>query len=1094
LTFFFSWRKFTVLLLIVAFCDIGFQTVQADQTVMRFNRLSTSEGLSQNTVKYLMQDRFGFLWIGTNNGLNRYDGYEFLKFFHNPVDTNSLTDNSINVLYELPDDKILVGTKAGGLCVLDNKTHLFSRVQLSIESLNPSSLKSVFRIMPDKFGDLWILHSNGLIKSRWRNGKPVLQKNYPFKQPASSILLQSLTVDSLNRPWIIVDHRLMVLDTTTGIFNEYQVKVPETFTPNLFNFLQVDHQGRLWVSHTNALNETRIYEYDYSADKFKLAAKTRYHVWGMLIESGRRLLYGGNGFGFFYPDETLDKVFIPADHNARYPMICSIKLNDQTLWFGTYGFGLYKYSPLQNRFKIFPPEVSINKLGSSVRSILVDIEGKLWLSTYDGLQIVDLQKKKSTYLDLREQLGYKMLPTFFKIYADPKYPGEIYWLGTEGKDLVRYNRKTGKIRHFNQFKKDEDADQAQVYTSIIRTSDNELWFTTFSGVSKLDESSGKVITFVHDPNDSTTISNNECNFIYSDSKKRLWVGTANGLNRFDEASGHFLRYQYQSKRPGGLKVRNIYGMQESKVGPYAGTLWLATSGGGLVKMIEKDDGRFEFKHYTIEDGLSDNVIYGILEDNNGNLWMSSNHGLSVFYVESEAFKNFDVSYGLQDNEFNRNAYYKSASGEMFFGGVNGLNYFKPEEIVPVEFEPPVYMTKVELLGQKANIITIPHLLDKLKLDYYNDYFSIKFAALDYNIPSSIKYAYKIEEFYKGWVELGKDRSLVLSNMDPGNYSLVVRATNSDGLWNQNRLLKLNIRIFPPFWESWWFQYLVVLMLFALIAQIMRWRTKNIVERNQELEKSIDEKLAEIKKVNEQLLLQEKLANLGKLTTIVSHEIRNPLGTIRNTIYSLDELIKAKSPTIKRELERAERSIQRCDRIISELLEYSRLPKIYPSKTNIEALINEVLADAAIPEDIEVVRQLSAPNPIVIDAERIRRCLINLLSNAVEAINEELSEENPKKIVLMTNQIGDETLISIQDSGSGISEELREKIFEPLFSTKGFGVGMGLAILQQIVGMHNGKITVVTRKKKGTTITITLPNNPDFSSANRQGVLANVEWK
>jgi signal transduction histidine kinase/ligand-binding sensor domain-containing protein len=1061
---------------------------------MRFNRLSVSEGLSQNTVKCLLQDRFGFLWIGTNNGLNRFDGYDFQKFFHDPADTNSLTDNSINVLYELPDDKILVGTKAGELCVLDNKTHRFSPVKLSIDSLAGTSLKSVFRIVPDKSGNLWILHTNGLIKSRWRNGKPVFQKNYLLTQPASSVYFQTLTIDSLDRPWMIVNRHLTRLDTTTGIFKEYQVKTPSTFDPALFNFAQVDHEGRLWASHTNLYNETRIYEYDYAADEFKFAALTRYHVWGMLIYEGKRLLYGGNGFGFFYPEETLDKVFEPVDHDAEYPMICSILLNDQTLWFGTYGFGLYKYSPLQNRFKTFPPKASISNRGSSVRSILEDTDGKIWLSTYDGLQIIDRETNTSTFLDLRQQLGFEMVPTFFKIYADPKYPGEIYWLGSEGKELVRYNHKTGNIRLFSQFEKTLQIDIGRVYTSIIRTSDDELWFTTYSGVSKLDEVSGEVLTFVHNPNDSTTLSNNECNFIFEDSKKRLWVGTANGLNRFDDTRQHFIRYMYQPEKASGLKVRNIYGMLESQAGPYAGTMWLATAGGGLVKMTEKADGSFEFKHYTIEDGLADNVVYGILEDNNGNLWMSSNHGLSVFFVTTETFKNFDVENGLQDNEFNRNAYYKSAGGEMFFGGVNGLNYFKPEEIKFFDFDPPVYLTNVKLFEQAASFKTVPHLLDEIEMDYYNNDFSVKFAALDYNITSSIKYAYKIDELYRDWIELGKDRTITLSNMDPGNYTLMVRATNSDGLWSQKRFLQLSIRILPPFWETWWFQYLMVLVLFAMIAQVMRLRTKSIVARNIELEKAIEEKLAEIKQINEQLLLQEKLANLGKLTTVVSHEIRNPLGTIRNSIYSLNEMINAKSPTIQRELERAERNILRCDRIINELLEYSKHPKIYPVKANIDKLISDVLADMTIPEEIEVVLQLAAPRTIIFDSDRIRRCIINLLSNAVEAIEEDLSADKPKKIVLSTHQTEDETIISVQDSGSGIPEELQGKIFEPLFSTKGFGVGMGLAILQQIVGMHNGKITVVTRENKGTTISITLPNNPDFARSNRQGVLATVEWK
>jgi signal transduction histidine kinase/ligand-binding sensor domain-containing protein len=1094
LTYFFSRRKLLFLLLTIAIYQIGHLPVQAEQKVMRFNRLSVSEGLSQNTVKCLLQDRFGFLWIGTNNGLNRYDGYDFQKFFHDPDDTTSLTDNSINVLYELPDDKILVGTRAGGLCLLDNKTHRFIPVELSIDSLNSSSLKSVFRIAPDKSGNLWILHTNGLVKSRWRDGKPVFQKNYLFEHPASSNYFQVLTIDSLGRPWMIVNRRLMRLDTTSGKFFEYQVEAPNTFKSDLFNFIQTDHEGRLWISHTNILNETRIYEYDYTADKFEFAAMTRYHVWGMMIYEGKRLLYGANGFGFFYPEETLDKVFMPVEHDAEYPMICSILLNDQTLWFGTYGYGLYKYSPLRNRFKTFPPKASITHRGSSVRSILEDVDGKIWLSTYDGLQIIDLEKNISTFLDLRQQLGYKMLPTFFKIYADPKYPGEVYWLGSEGRELVRYNHRTGNVRLYSQYEKTKDIDIGRVYTSILRTSDGNLWFTTFSGVSKLNEDTGEMLTFTNNPTDTTSLSNNECNFIYEDSKKRLWVGTANGLNRFDDTRQHFIRYMYQPEKPGGLKVRNIYGMLESENGANAGTLWLATAGGGLVKMIEKAEGKFDFKHYTMDDGLSDNVVYGILEDANGNLWMSSNHGLSVFLTPSETFKNFDVENGLQDNEFNRNAYYKSDRGEMFFGGVNGLNYFKPEEILFFDFDPPVYLTDVVLFEQKPKFKIVPHVLDELTLDYFNNDFSVKFAALDYNITSSIKYAYKIDELYKDWIELGKNRTITLSNMDPGNYTLLIRATNSDGLWSNKHLLGLDIYITPPFWETWWFQYLMVLILFGVIAQIMRWRTKNIVARNLELEKAIEEKLREIKKINEQLLLQEKLANLGKLTTVVSHEIRNPLGTIRNSIYSLNEMINAKSPTIRRELERAERNIQRCDRIINELLEYSRIPKIYPVATDIDALIKDVLADMTIPENISVVLQLASPNPIIADSERIRRCVINLISNAVEAINEDLSDDKPKQIVLSTHQTRDETIISVQDSGSGIPEELRGKIFEPLFSTKGFGVGMGLAILQQTVGMHSGKITVVTRENKGTTISITLPNKPDFASCNRQGVLAKVEWK
>lgn len=1064
------------LLSVYILCLWQFNDLLADQQLLKFKRLSVAEGLSQNKVNCILQDGYGFVWLGTDDGLNRYDGYEFRKYYHNPADSTSISDNNIKCMIEMPGNKIWVGTLAGGISILDNETGNFSRFNLGFENNNPDTLISIYALKKDRFQNLWVFHHDGLVKFTMNGDSVSNPKYYWFKEhPSDGYIQEQIEIDSNGIVWILKNRVLSVLDEATGEFKNYYKDPQKLFSTDLKDFIYCDSMDRLWLGITYEAGMSRLFEFNFVEERWEQALqKNEKRVHGAIEFENELYIYGFSGLIRYNPDQTAgDKLFDFSDNIVASIQTAMVN-RDGSLWLGSNGYGAYSLSKTTRRFSSYPVNASPNSRWESVRSIYEDPDGILWLGTYGGLYLLDRTTNSIARKQLIDNEEWFRLPVLYSIYEDPESNGEILWLGTEGTELYQFNCTTDQIKVFHSVAPDNKAFAGRIVTGILRDFRGKLWVSTYFGVSRLKQGTDQFINYYHDPADSSSISSNQSTYIFEDSRRRLWFGTISGLNQYLPESDSFRRYMYNPLLPGGLRARRIEVIYESKHPDFAGKLWLGTAGGGLVEMIEQPDGTIYFNHYTSKSDLANNVVYGILEDEEGNLWMSSNKGISKFNIRTGTFKNYDIEDGLQDNEFNAKAFFKGKSGEMFFGGVNGLNMFYPSDLGISTFEAPVRMTDFKIFNKSVDLGKAAHDVKNIELNYTDNVFSFEFAALDYNSPSKNHYAYKLEGFNKDWIQLHTKRDITFTNLDPGAYRLNIKATNSDGIWNESDILSIGINILPPFWDTWWFRYLIAVLLIIGLWLFFRWRTSDIVNKNKELELLVEGKIVEIRQINERLLSQEKLANLGKLITVVSHELRNPLGTIRNAFFSLNEMIVPKDQTINRVLERAERNIQRCDTIIKELLDFTRLPKLCLETVQINDLIREVIEESNIHESIEVRLKLDAAHALRIDIEQIRRCLINLIDNACHAMLDEIDSSKRYRLTISSWDGSNGIFVVIEDNGPGVPPELREKIFEPLFSTKGFGVGMGLPITKQIVELHQGRIEVDNSVSKGTAMRIFLP--------------------
>ena len=1063
------------LLSVYMLCLWQFNDLLADEQLLKFKRLSVSEGLSQNTVNCILQDSYGFIWLGTDDGLNRYDGYEFRKYYHNPADTTSISDNNIRCMIEMPGNKIWVGTLAGGISILDNETGKFSKYNLDIEYSNQNILNGVFAIHRDRFQKLWVMHTNGLIRFEMEGDSLSDPQYFWFNEIVSSAYFQHFTVDKNGDAWVLKNRKLFSLDIATGRFLQYHKNPNHRFNKYLCDFLYSDKSARLWMTKSTESGENEICEFNFDENRWEKFIQTdEKKFFGALESENDFFFYGESGIIRFNPDLPDDQKIILYNENIDAPVLSALVNRDGTLWLGSFGYGAYRLSSITSRFLSYPPDASPENRWKSIRTIYVDPDGILWLGTYDGLYLIDREKNTISLKNIYEKNVSKEMQVVYSIYDDPEGNGDTLWLGIEGDDLIRLNRKTGEFKFFRVNSEDPNSVAGRVMTGIMRDKKGRLWVSTLNGVSRMKPESDQFDNYYHDPFDSSSLSSNQTICIMEDSQQRIWVGTISGLNQYLPESDSFRRYMYNPLQPGGLKARRIEVIYESKHPDFAGKLWLGTAGGGLVEMIEQPDGTINFKHYTSKNDLANNVVYGILEDEDGNFWMSSNKGISKYNIRSGTFKNYDIEDGLQDNEFNAKAFFKGTSGEMFFGGVNGLNMFYPSELGISTFKAPVRMTDFKIFNKSVDLGKAPHDVKNIELNYTDNVFSFEFAALDYNSPSKNQYAYKMEGFNKDWIQLHTKRDITFTNLDPGAYRLNIKATNSDGIWNESDILSIGINILPPFWDTWWFRYLIAVILIIGLWLFFKWRTSDIVNKNKELELLVEGKIVEIRQINERLLSQEKLANLGKLITVVSHELRNPLGTIRSAFFSLNEMIAPKDQTINRVMERAERNIQRCDTIIKELLDFTRLPKLCLETVQINDLIREVIEESNIHETIEVRLKLDATHALHIDIEQIRRCLINLIDNACHAMLDEIDSNKRYRLTISSWDGSNGIFVVIEDNGPGIPLELRKKIFEPLFSTKGFGVGMGLPITKQIVELHQGRIEVDNSVGNGTAMRIFLP--------------------
>lgn len=824
-------RAAAALLLLAAVLALAGWTTPAGAAprTLRFERLSVEQGLSQQSVLAILQDRRGFMWFGTQAGLNRYDGYRITSWRNDPDNPDSLPDNYVMAAHEDSKGRLWFGTK-GGLARYDDSTGSFVRYAAPDEATRRAGNRSVFAIVPAQDGGLWLATGDGLLHVDPDTGR-VRTYRHDAGDPGSlgDDRVNALALDGKGNLWLGTGAGLDRLAPGADRFEHHVVHAHDPQRNTVLS-LSMGPRDTLWIGTAAGLEAWRLTQ-------------------GV---PERRRMGEPEGIG--------EVRVLSLYHDGG-----------GTLWVGTDMEGLKWLDPATGRFLTYrnDPSDQHTLADNQVSAMLVDRTGTLWAGTqYGGVSRTDLASGGFVRYAGAEGLGRA------RVRAFAEEPGGALWIGTTGEGLMRMERPGGRIERFGEGRGPGDLvtalavargrtwigtptgllwrDGAGQYGAVqLGTGaganyvqalhagrSGTLWIATRGGLAALPPGSNTVRTWRHDPDDPATLGENYGFAVLEDRHGIVWIGTENGLERYDPASGRFSRYRHDPLDPNGLRHSRVYYLMESA----RGELWVGTAG-GLHRMEDKAGGaRFRFYPFTCaRDALA---IGAVLEDRHGILWASTTAGITRLDPATGQTKNYSAKDGLVDGAYFVGAGLRAADGQFYFGGVNGMTSFEPDAVRDNPFPPKVAITDFLVLNRSRGIPDI-HERPELALSYKDAVFTLEFAALHYADPDANRYAYQLEGFDAGWVEAdARRRFATYTNLDPGTYVFRVRAANKDGVWSQDAAT-LRITIAPPFWKTWWFRLLALLLVLALFTAGYRLRIRALVGQKELLAREVGARTDEL---------------------------------------------------------------------------------------------------------------------------------------------------------------------------------------------------------------------------------------------------------
>ena len=838
-----------------------------------FQHITIEEGLSQATVNCILQDSKGFMWFATQDGLNKYDGYTFTVYKHDPEDPNTISQNYVTALIEDRGGFIWIGTRVNGVSRFDPAGGTFKHYVNDPRDPNSLSSNAVRDICADPEGPLWIAtEGGGLNRLDPKTGIFTRYRNDPQNPGSlSSDIVLCIHKDHGGTMWVGTRAGLNRFDPQAGRFTHYlnDPQNPGSLSDNEVTTIYRDRPGALWVgTRQGGLNRldplTGTFRRFMSVPGKPGSLSSNWAA--KILEGGAGVLWIGTHGGGVNRFDPATETFIHYRCDSNNPRglndddIRSI-YEDRTgiIWFGTFSGGINKFDPRTAAFVYYThnPRDPYSLCAGSISSICEDRSGVLWVGTVNGLNRYDaLLDGFKVYKHDRADRRSLSNNEVWALYEDS---GGVLWVGTRN-GLNRFDRETGTFYSYSHDPRDPNSLNDNDIAAICESGPGRLWIgTEQAGLNEFDRSAGIFKHYEHNPLDPNSLS---CNFILSlckDRRGNLWVGTLEGLNRFELQTGKIYRYLMEPGKPGGLSLNTIGPIYEDSTG----RLWIGTSGGGLNLFVPSQD---NFRHYHRGQGLLNEVINGTLEDDKGYLWISTNQGIFKFDPSGETFTQFDASDGLQGNEFNTGAYFKGRGGRFYFGGINGLTAFFPHEITRNPYTPPVAITSF----QKFNKVVDPGKplsgVTELELTYQDYVFTFEFAALDFAAPGKNRYAYKMEGFDLRWqVTDSKKRFATYTNLDPGEYVFRVKGSNNHGAWNEKGAA-VTIKIIPPFWQTYWFRIFAVMLILGLISLFYGARVRKIQAQKRKLEELVD------KRTRDLLLKKKELEKINNIVKAINAEV------------------------------------------------------------------------------------------------------------------------------------------------------------------------------------------------------------------------------
>lgn len=1030
-----------------------------------FHQLNLNHGLSENTVRCILEDQKGFMWFGTQHGLNKYDGYKFKTYLHNPSDTFSISNNSNKFLfkdskgnlwcitrdglnlydpiadrfynYRSPlhkglhpirgDIEAMAEDANGTLWIAGGSEGLFKLQSLTEISekyhFNSNDLSAIFiSIKPDKNGLLYVGTRDGLLlfnpkQATFTDLRPFYGKGYQVR---------NIHIDKKGRVWLATTEGMKMIDRPNGIFKEFFNNPLDEFSLNNNNTFDIvpDQSGNLFI----AIDGGGIDYYDINTDKFYHYTSTNgsqlssNNITSILLDSKENLWAGTflNGINFSNTTTNLFAVVKNTPYNTKtiqQGIVTNFLMDSKgTFWVATDGGGLYRKPKGKTDFVNYRVETDKEKLSSNaVIRLLEDSEGKIWISTYGG-GLICYDYSTDSFITYKHDPSDPQSVMNNKLYAIIEYEGKI-WVSTYGTGISIFDKKTGKFKHH-----------------------------------------------LHKQDDKESIPSDWTHCFYKDKNGTLWIGTFNGLSKYLPEKGTFKNYSFNETT--SLSDKNFL---HDIVGGDQEDLWLASSGGGLIQFNTKTE---KYKIYTEQNGLSNNTIRSLIQDNEGYLWLGTINGVTRFNTKTKTGRPYTIKDGAPATSFYSSSKYKDENGLLYFGTQDGYLVIDPSQAVINKYVPPIVITGLKLFNktisnhsENSPLKSEINEAKEIVLSHEQNAITLEFSALNFNNSKNNHFLYKLEGLENEWNQASSNNFAVYTNLPPGKYNFRVIGSNNDGIWNKEGA-SLKIIITPPFWKTHWFILLVTLLLILILFVLHRWRLERIKRKNKVLERIIEERTKELKVSNEQL---------EAFVYKASHDIKGPL----KSIIGLTALGKKEvdDPVAIEYFNHILKSTKKLDKLLMELLQLARVKRavVKKEKVKFENLIQDAISHFKHFPDFDKIKievEVFQPKDFYSDRNLIYSIIQNLIENPIK-YQDKRKEERFLKISVAVSEKA--AYLIFEDNGMGIPEQYHEKVFDMFFKVNegSNGTGLGLYLVRTTVEKLKGHISLISEEGQGTSFYVEL---------------------
>ncbi|WP_256011456.1 hybrid sensor histidine kinase/response regulator transcription factor [Desertivirga xinjiangensis] len=1127
-------------LILVKVCCLFTITTYSQQNNLKFRQIETTQGLSNSVIQTIFQDKQGFMWFGTRDGLNKYDGYKFRIYRRSVNNKNTIRSNDIKGIVQDSQNQLWFATADGGLNILDLQKDKFTEPDKILPGNKPVS-NNIRYLYKDRKNNLWICSSDkGLYAYNKESG---YYRHYNTKSAIAAV-----REDHFGNIWVgMANSGLFVINSKGKVVHEFSTSkgTGKGLSDDHIRFIFEDSQKKLWVgTYGGGLNQ-----FDSSTSSFRkinyerLNSNNPEHTFLLCMEEDAKgnLWIGTENGGLFIYNPSLP-ASISYQHIDNDPTslgsnsINCIKRDAKgNMWIGTASAGISMVSLDESSFIHYKYEQGKNSLSNNiVNTVFEDSSKRIWIGT-DGGGLNLFNPENGTFRYFTHRAGKNSICGNYVLSVNEDARHNI-WLGTWGDGITVFNYEKQSFKHFRNNPADPTSLSSNYAFSIFRDSRNRIWVGTYGGGLNLyDEKTESFTRFINQATNSKSISSNHILTIHEDRRGTIWIGTdGGGLNKFNERDNNFTAYtsstKYYGKDSEKLSNDGVTSIWDDE----DGKLWIGTNFG----LNHFDQDRLVNNAYFSENGLSNDAIGAVIGDKKGILWISTNKGLTKFDPKSKRFEIFSTADGLQADEF-KYAKCIDHTGQIYFGGRNGFNLFNPEKISPVNYDPPIFFTRFQLFNEDVSVAQNEEDHSPLKmavsdakkiiLSYEQSSFSFEFASLNYTSNEKKQYQYKLEGFENQWHKLGTRNSLTYTNLDPGEYVLKVRGLKNNKEWS-NQTASIRLIITPPFWKTWWFKTLLFLAASGIVISIFYLRLSSIKNRNRQLEKEVrlrthelSESNAFLLESNEKIKLQnENLEEVNKeivrktdkilqqqehivvqnhklestvkeleisnqtkdrFFSILAHDLKNPVSALSGLADLLKNRLNQLGPSeISSYVYDISRSSNSVNSLVTNLLDWARTQSkelhCQPADLSLHELVVKNVYLAQI--------QLANKNincRVDVDSRHMIYADYQMINTVIRNILGNSIKFTPVagEIEITSAETEDHFDIIIIDSGIGMSaqqiEQLGQSKAQASLGTAGeTGTGLGLQICKDFIKANQGILSIQSIPGKGSMFIISLPKS------------------